>query len=148
MKLLNSSKIKTTKDIKKIKFQNFKKNNENLIIYPNSKSEIPFNIKRVFIISDVRKFSPRGSHSHKNTQQVFVALKGKISFLFFDGINKKKISLNRPTIGIYVPKGIWYETHYENNNSSLVVFSDKLYKESDYIRDKVEYIKYRNVQNS
>ena len=136
--------MKSINNIKKIKFKNFKKDVENLYVYSHSISEIPFKIKRVFVITDVVKFSPRGSHAHKNTQQVFISLKGKITFKFFDGINRKQISLNKPSIGIYVPRGIWYETIYENNDSSLMVFSDKLYKESDYIRSFNTYKKYKN----
>ena len=83
--------MKSINNIKKIKFKNFKKMSK-IYMFTHSISEIPFKIKRVFVITDVVKFSPRGSHAHKNTQQVFISLKGKITFKFFDGINRKKIS--------------------------------------------------------
>ena len=49
-------KMKSINNIKKIKFKNFKKNVENLYVYSHSISEIPFKIKRVFVITDVVKF--------------------------------------------------------------------------------------------
>ena len=100
MKQSKYIKMKSINNIKKIVFKKFKKNEESLYVYSHSLFEIPFQIKRVFVISDVLKFSPRGSHAHKNTQQVFISLKGKITFKFFDGLNKRKISLNKPNIGI------------------------------------------------
>ena len=82
--------MKSINNIKKIKFKNFKKNVENLYVYSHSISEIPFKIKRVFVITDVVKFSPRGSHAHKNTQQVFISLKVRSLLNFLMELTEKK----------------------------------------------------------
>ncbi|MDA9633226.1 FdtA/QdtA family cupin domain-containing protein [bacterium] len=138
----------TVNDIKIINFSNFKHNDENLFVYPYNTEQVPFLVKRVFLISNVNKNSLRGNHAHKQTQQLFISLKGKILFKFYDGIKIKIITLKDPQKGIYVPRGIWYETHYKDNKSSLLVLNDKLYFEKDYLRDIKNFKIYKNAKSS
>mgnify|MGYP003706377127 FL=1 len=99
------------------------------------------------MISNVNKNSSRGNHAHKKTQQLFISLKGKIIFKFYDGIKTKSITLKNPQKGIFVPSGIWYETHYKEKKSSLLVLNDKLYFEKDYIRDIKNFKIYKNAKS-
>jgi hypothetical protein len=55
---------------------------------------------------------------------------------------KKKIILNSPNIGLYIPPGIWAsETNFSSGSVCLVLTSDK-YDEKDYIRDYNDYLKF------
>ena len=137
----------TVNDIKIINFNNFKHNDENLYVYPYDTRQVPFLVRRVFLISNVNKNSSRGNHAHKKTQQLFISLKGKIIFKFYDGIKTKTITLKDPQKGIFVPSGIWYETHYKEKKSSLLVLNDKLYFEKDYIRDIKNFKIYKNAKS-
>ena len=68
---------------------------------------IPFEIKRVYWIFDTLPDQERGFHSHKNMEQIVVAMDGSCEFELDDGTKKETIVLNRPDKGLYIGKNIW-----------------------------------------
>ena len=72
------------------------------------KDIIPFSIKRVYYLYDVPSDSYRGGHAHKNLIQFMIPLSGSFEVLLDDGMNKKKIMLNKPNKGLLIPQGIWF----------------------------------------
>ena len=82
------------------------------------KESIPFAIKRVYYLYDVPTESSRGGHAHKEQQSVIIALSGSFEVIVDDGITKKRIMLNKPNRGLYIPTHIWREI--ENFSSGAV----------------------------
>ena len=70
------------------------------------KKIIPFSIKRVYYLYDVPLNGERGGHAHKHLFQVLIALNGSFELLLDDGSNTKKILLESPNVGLYIPNGI------------------------------------------
>ena len=98
------------------------------------KDIVPFEIKRVYYLYDVPSDSKRGGHAHLELKQFLVALSGSFDVHLDDGKNKKKITLNKPNKGLFIPNGIWRELdNFSSGSVCLSVVSD-VYKESDYIR--------------
>ncbi len=105
--------------------------------------DIPFDIARVFYIYDIPGGKDRGAHAHKECHQFLVAASGSFSVMLDDGRNKKVVTLNRPYMGLHIPPGIWAaEIDFSSGAICLVLASHK-YKESDYIREYEEYIKFK-----
>ncbi len=101
---------------------------------------IPFEIKRIFYIYNV--LEDRGKHAHKTVHQLILALHGSFDVELDDGLEKKIIHLSRPSEGIWIVPGIWNNlTHFSSKAVCLVLTSD-YFRESDYIRDYDEFIKY------
>ena len=130
------------KDVYFIDFQTFLKEDELLTAY-TSEENIPFNLKRVFITGNVCRHSNRGSHAHKKTSQIFVCLYGKINIRCYDSEKSKIYNLTNQGLGLYIPPTIWYDTIYEEENNSILVFSDKNYMVEDYILEKDEFESFR-----
>ena len=104
-------------------------------------NQIPFEIKRVFYIYDVPTGVSRGSHAHRNLKQFIICLSGSFDVLLDDGKSKKKIHLNRPWQGLFVPSMIWAsEANFDPGSICLVLVSE-LYDPESYIRDYDLFIK-------
>ena len=113
----------------------------NLTFIENNK-HVPFDVKRVFYIYDVPTAESRGAHAHKELQQFLICLSGSFDVELNDGKKKKKIHLNRPWKGLYIPPMIWAaEKNFDPGTVCLVLCSD-LYKQNDYIRDYQEFLEY------
>ncbi|MDE5551985.1 MAG: FdtA/QdtA family cupin domain-containing protein [Muribaculaceae bacterium] len=102
---------------------------------------IPFDIARVYWIYDVPAGESRGSHSHKENQEVIVATGGSFTIHLSDGRRSESFTLNRPYQGLYVPPGYWRTLDNFSSGSVCMVLTSHPYDEDDYIRDYNEFIK-------
>ncbi|HID97513.1 MAG TPA: WxcM-like domain-containing protein [Thermodesulfobacteriaceae bacterium] len=96
---------------------------------------IPFAIKRVYYLYDVPGGEVRGGHAHKRLEQLIIAASGSFDVLLDDGREKKKITLNRPFYGLYIPVMIWRELENFSSGSTCLVLASEHFDESDYFRD-------------
>ena len=101
-----------------------------------------FSIARVFMvraqINDVR-----GKHSHKLCSQLLICFTGKIQINCTDGEVEREFLLNKPNSGLLVPPGIWSEQKYLTENAVLIVLCDRVYEETDYIREYSRFLDFR-----
>jgi dTDP-4-dehydrorhamnose 3,5-epimerase-like enzyme len=97
--------------------------------------QIPFEIKRVYYLYDVPSGATRGGHAHKSLEQIVIALSGSFDVVLDDGSERRKVFLNRPHYGLYIPPGVWRELENFSSNSVALSLVSQLYDETDYIRD-------------
>lgn len=107
-----------------------------------SNRECPFDIKRIYYISEVPEGVRRGFHAHKNLKQFVFCPYGEICFVLDDGNNREEIVLNNPSIAILIEKPIWREMVWIKENSVLCVCASEYYDENDYIRDYEAFKKF------
>lgn len=105
------------------------------------KGIIPFEFKRVYYLFDVPSTAFRGGHSHIDQQEILIALSGSFEVVVSDGFEKKSYLLNKPNIGLLITTGIWRELQNFSSGSVCLVLASDVYKEEDYIRDYVEFLK-------
>lgn len=116
----------------------------NLVI-GEAKKNIPFNIKRVYFINDLfNKKSTRGKHAHKKLQQVIFCINGHFSLNLDDGKNIQKILMNEAHKGVLLGPRLWHTMTKFSKDCVILVFASDYYKESDYIRNYDDFIKYVN----
>ena len=70
-----------------------------------------------------------------------IPLSGSFEVLLDDGMNKKKIMLNKPNKGLLIPQGIWREMDNFSSGAICMVLASENYEESDYYRDYSEFQK-------
>ena len=114
----------------------------NVSIVENEK-ELPFNINRVYYLYDVPGGEDRGAHAHKELRQLIIAASGSFDLVLNDGNNKRKITLNRPYIGLLVVPGIWREIVNFSSGSICMVVASHKYDEDDYIRNYEGFLKFK-----
>lgn len=96
---------------------------------------IPFEIKRVYYLFDIPSNAMRGGHSHKNLQQVLIAISGSFDVVLKDGKSQKKITLNKPDKGLLIGNNIWRELENFSSGAVCLVIASEVFDEEDYIRD-------------
>lgn len=104
------------------------------------KKHVPFEIKRVYYLYDVPGGADRGGHSHKELEQMIIAISGSFDIIIDDGFEKKQFHMNRSYYGLYVCPMIWREITNFSSGSVCIVLASTFYDESDYIRDYHEFL--------
>jgi len=103
------------------------------------KQTIPFAIKRVYYLYDVPSDSFRGGHAHLEQQSVIIALSGSFEVIVDDGKTKKRIMLNKPNQGLFIPTHIWREIDNFSSGAVCLVLASTEYNEDEYIRDYKDF---------
>ena len=100
---------------------------------------VPFEIKRIFWTYYTPESIVRGRHAHHATQQVLIALAGRI-IVTTELANGtiETFRLEDPNVGLYVPPHAWHTMQYSHSAVQLVLTS-AAYEESDYIRNHDEF---------
>lgn len=113
-----------------------KRGNLSFFEHPN---QLPFEIARTYWIYDVPGGEVRGSHAFKEQQEFIIALSGSFDVILNDGEKEEKFSLNRSYDGLYIPKMYWRSLENFSTNSLALIVSDRLYDDTDYIRDYEQF---------
>ena len=109
------------------------------------KDIIPFKIKRVYYLYDVPSDAYRGGHAHREQESIMIALSGSFEVLIKDGVKEKKVMLNKPDKGLYIPTGIWREIDNFSSGAICLVLASTEFQEEDYIRDFEEFKDYKGL---
>lgn len=109
---------------------------------------LPFDVKRVYYLYDVPAGESRGSHAHKELEQLIVAATGSFRVILDDGQNKRSFFLNRPYQGLNVKPGMWRDLEDFSSGAVCMVLASEVYQAEDYIRDYQEFLKFRNHERT
>ncbi|MGL5112589.1 MAG: sugar 3,4-ketoisomerase [Flavobacterium sp.] len=101
---------------------------------------LPFVFKRVYYLFDVPSNAFRGGHAHLAQQEVLIALSGSFEVVLDDGFDKTIIVLNKPSVGLLIPTGIWRELQNFSSGAVCLVLASDVFEESDYIRDYPQFL--------
>ncbi len=129
--------------MKKIKIIDIKnKSDERGKLSVIQKSDIPFQIKRVFWIQGMNK-EERGKHAHYKARQCIICIQGKCKIKFDDGKNKKELILiDNDNKGFIKEPNFWITIYDCSPDCILLVLVSEEYDEKDYIRS---YKKFKEV---
>lgn len=105
---------------------------------------IPFEIKRVFYIYESDSTVVRGQHANKDSEFVLINVSGESKVRITDGKEELIVELNRPMMGLYIPKMIWKDMYDFSSDSVLLVLASTHYDGSEYVRNYDEYVKLIN----
>lgn len=98
--------------------------------------QVPFPIQRFYVISGVQSAAlVRGGHAHKSFQQAIFVLAGSFDLLLDDGEQKQEFHLSNPSLGLLLGPGLWHELKNISPDCVILVVSDSLFDEGDYLRD-------------
>jgi acetyltransferase-like isoleucine patch superfamily enzyme/dTDP-4-dehydrorhamnose 3,5-epimerase-like enzyme len=101
--------------------------------------DVPFCVKRYFLVFDVPSRETRGEHAHRECHQFLVCVKGSCAVVVDDGRNRQELVLNRSDIGLHIPPMVWGIQYKYSADAVLLVFASHLYDPADYIRDYKEF---------
>ena len=123
-----------------IQFRDFGDERGKLVVIEGAQA-IPFEIKRVYYIYDSDSTVVRGKHANRESDFVLINVAGKSKVRITDGKEEFIVELNKPMMGVYIPKMIWKDMYDFSSDSVLLVLASTHYDEHEYIRDYDEFIK-------
>lgn len=103
--------------------------------------DIPFEIKRTFYIYDSDNDVVRGQHANRESEFVLINVAGSSKVRITDGYEEFVVELNKPMMGVYIPKMVWKDMYDFSSDSVLLVLASTHYNGKEYIRDFEEYKK-------
>ena len=110
------------------------------LTFVESNVHIPFDIQRVYYLYDVPGGADRGAHAHRNLHQFIVAMSGSFDVVLDDGNKSHRFHLNRSYFGLYVCPMTWrYLDNFSSGSVCMVLASEK-YDETDYIRERTQFL--------
>ena len=102
---------------------------------------IPFEIKRVFYIYESDSTVVRGQHANRESEFVLINVAGQSKVRITDGNEEFVAELNKPMMGVYIPKMVWKDMYDFSKDSVLLVLASTHYDGKEYIRDYNQYLK-------
>ena len=123
-----------------IEFKDLGDERGKLVVIEGNKT-IPFEIKRVFYIYGSDPDVVRGQHANRDSEFVLINVAGTSKVRITDGNEEFIASLDRPMIGVYIPKMVWKDMYDFSSDSVLLVLASTHYDGKEYIRDYEEYLR-------
>ncbi len=131
-------------DVKKIDFQKHG-DERGMLVVAEYQKEIPFTVQRIYYIYNATTTTKRGFHSHKNLQQIYIAIHGTCKVMLTNGTEKLTVCLDKPDEGLYIGHNVWREIYDFSNDCVLLVLASDIYSENDYIRSYEEFEENQNT---
>jgi len=101
---------------------------------------LPFPIRKVLFISDLRPEDVRGNHAHHQTQEVLVCLQGACTVALDDGRGRTaEVRLCRKDEALLLYPHVWRSVRAFAEGTLLLAIADQEYDEQDYIRDRAAF---------
>jgi UDP-2-acetamido-3-amino-2,3-dideoxy-glucuronate N-acetyltransferase len=101
--------------------------------------QLPFKVRRFFVVSGVPQGEPRGIHAHKECHQFLVCVAGSVKAMVDDGKNRHVVELNSPSMGLHMAPLTWGCQYDYSADAVLLVLASHAYDATDYIHEYSEF---------
>lgn len=118
---------------------------EDLRGYLTASENLPFEIRRFFLVFKVPSREVRGEHAHRECHQFLVCAHGECSVIADDGANREEIVLDSPAVGVHLAPMVWATQYRYSADAVLMVLASDGYKSEDYIRDYAEFCRLKSA---
>jgi hypothetical protein len=95
----------------------------------------PFEIRRLYYITEATAGVRRGHHGHKKLKQILIAPIGSFQVKVINKNGEKNYTLDKPNVGLYIPEMSWRELYNFSNPSCCLVLASEIYDSKDYVFD-------------
>ena len=102
--------------------------------------EVPFEVKRYFLVYGVPNMEVRGEHAHIQCHQFLIAVKGSLHVVADDGRQREEFVLDRPSLGLHLPPMTWGMQYRYSGDAVLLVLASHHYDAADYVRDHDRFL--------
>ena len=101
--------------------------------------EVPFDIKRFYVITNVSRGGSRGMHAHRKTERVAFCLRGSFELLADDGKRRETLLVEAPR-GVRLETMVWHTLSNFSKDALVLVVASEPYNEADYIRNYEDFL--------
>lgn len=125
------------KGVKTIDIKNVVENDGTLTVMESGK-EIPFEIKRIFMVMNVAKGKTRGDHATKKTKLILFPVSGSCTVVVDNGKQKESFFLDNPAKGLYIEEMLWRSMQNFSNNCVIMAVCDRPFEPGDETYDNYD----------
>lgn len=110
-------------------------------------SELPFDVRRAFVITNVPSGGSRGQHANMLTSELIVCAAGALTVRVEDEHSSRSVPLSAASGALLVPATLWVELRDFAPGTVIVVFADTDYRDArlHYVRDRARWLEARGV---
>ncbi len=110
-------------------------------------AELPFDVRRAFVISDVPPGGIRGEHANTLTSELIVCVAGSLSLTVQDEHAVRTLLLSAQAQAVLVPPTLWVELRDFAPGTVVLVLADTEYDEArhGYIREHARWLQWRGM---
>jgi hypothetical protein len=131
-----------------VKLKSFNDFPDGNLIIAEAKKDIPFDIKRTYVINKLfNDKSKRGHHAHRKCEQVIFCINGSFKIKLDDGVNTQILTMEDPSLGVILGAGLYHKMFSFTSDCVILVFASEYFNEKDYIRSYDEFLKYVREKN-
>lgn len=105
-------------------------------------SDVPFEVRRIYWISNFQKDTIRGRHAHKNLTQMMLLLKGTLELSLYEGHESETFLMQPGEDPVLIKPGKWRVMKNASDDAVVLVLASHEYDESDYIRNWETYLEW------
>jgi dTDP-4-dehydrorhamnose 3,5-epimerase-like enzyme len=116
------------------------------LVFGEAMRDVPFEVKRYFLVFDVPSEHIRGEHAHRTLHQFLVCVAGRCHVVTDDGVSRHEVVLDSPAKGVHIPPMVWATQYKFSRDAVLLVLASEYYDASEYIRDYQEYLALRRAK--
>ena len=102
--------------------------------------QVPFPVKRYFLVYGVASKDIRGEHAHRNLHQFLVCVHGCCHVVADDGNNRQEFTLDSPAVGLHLGPMVWATQYRYTEDAVLLVLASEWYDPQSYIRDYAQFL--------
>ena len=102
--------------------------------------QVPFDVKRYFLVYGVVNKEIRGEHAHRDLHQFLVCVHGRCHVVADDGENRQEFVLDSPAIGLHIAPMVWATQYKYTSDAVLMVLASEWYSAESYIRDYSQFL--------
>lgn len=95
-------------------------------------ADLPFEVKRVFLIHAVPDGARRGGHALERSEEVLIAVHGSVTVDVDDGVTCWRIVLDDPTVALHVRTGVWCEENSFGTDGVLAVLASEIFDPDEF----------------
>src|SRR4051794_4790763 len=111
------------------------------LTFIEGEEHIPFRVRRSYWIYDVPGGERRGGHAYRTLSEFIIAVSGSFDVIVEDGTSQRTFTLNRSYSGLFVPPLLWRTVENFSTNAVALILASAPYDESDYVRDRDEFLR-------
>jgi acetyltransferase-like isoleucine patch superfamily enzyme len=102
--------------------------------------QVPFEVKRYFLVYGVASKEIRGEHAHRALHQFLLCVHGRCHVVADDGTNRQEFILDQPNIGLHLAPLVWATQYKYSEDAVLLVLASNWYDPDSYIRSYSQFL--------
>jgi mannose-6-phosphate isomerase-like protein (cupin superfamily) len=132
--------MKLMKNFKQWTIENFKSRGYTLTPL-ELHQQAPFEVKRIYTITNFSADAKTGEHCHKIEEEVFVQIQGNSTLILDRGEGKEEIPMEAGA-AVYIPNWVWHGFKNASSDAVILALSSTNYgsERDDYIENHELYL--------